>query len=370
MIGRLLALAVISLTLASTFIQSAQAQSSFNISLSGTAGVRSVDLGWTQSGSLVGNLRIRYKIGATSTNWSDFTAFTQISGGSSSYRFETSRISGNDWGTEIHFMVSRIYVVSGGGIVVSNPVSATPLPPKVSGLTVALSSSSEEELILSWDSVDDGPADKHYEFRMKTGGGTWGSWADTSSTAASHTVSGLTPRTVYTFQVRAAGGSVAGGGSNEVSAAPGGPAAPTDLTATEGNGEVTLDWTAPFGTIAKFQYRQRIDGSSTWGEWTDGPGNSISYTVSGLVNGTAYNFEVRAVNSLWPGVTSETVTVTPGPPAAPTGLTANYGNQSVTLEWTAPTGTTAAVTKYQFRQKAGGANFGAWSDGPWYGKHL
>ncbi len=53
-------------------------------------------------------------------------------------------------------------------------------------------------------------------------------------------------------------------------------------------------------------------------------------------------------------------------PAMPTGLSATAGNQQVTLSWTNPDD--ASISGYQYRQKAGTANWGAWTDVPGSGR--
>ena len=89
------------------------------------------------------------------------------------------------------------------------------------------------------------------------------------------------------------------------------PPAPTDLTATAGNEQVTLNWTAPsYLDITDYQYQQN-------GAWIDVPGSddeTTSYTVPSLINGTPYTFMVRARNDGTPGAQSETADATPGAP--------------------------------------------------------
>ncbi len=99
------------------------------------------------------------------------------------------------------------------------------------------------------------------------------------------------------------------------------PLKPAGLAGAAGNGSVTLSWTDPDNpTITKWQVRQKA-GSGEWGEWEDIAGSgagTTSHEVSGLTNGTAYQFEVRAVNGAGNGAGPDApVTATPVAPAAP-----------------------------------------------------
>ena len=104
------------------------------------------------------------------------------------------------------------------------------------------------------------------------------------------------------------------------------PAAPQNFTATPGDGQVALSWTAPAsdGGNAVTKYEVSNDNGINW---TDA-GLNTSHTFTGLTNGTAYTFKVRAVNSAGNG--SETsVTATPAAPA-PTqpGQLLTWGNNT------------------------------------------
>ncbi len=99
------------------------------------------------------------------------------------------------------------------------------------------------------------------------------------------------------------------------------PLKPAGLAGAAGSGSVTLSWTDPDNpTITKWQVRRKA-GSGEWGEWEDIPGSgagTTSHEVSGLTNGTAYQFEVRAVNGAGNGAGPDApVTATPVAPAAP-----------------------------------------------------
>ena len=79
-----------------------------------------------------------------------------------------------------------------------------------------------------------------------------------------------------------------------------------------------LSWTTPAdngSAIIRYEYRVREDGETSWDpDWTevaDSDASTTSYTVGDLTNGTAYTFEVRAVNSSGAG-TSAQVRAVPG----------------------------------------------------------
>ena len=91
------------------------------------------------------------------------------------------------------------------------------------------------------------------------------------------------------------------------------PGAPTNLTAVGGNGEVVLSWDAPAsdGGAAITDYEYRIDGRNPW----ISIGSTLTtHTVTGLVNGTAYTFEVRAVNAVGKSFAPNQVETTPEAP--------------------------------------------------------
>src|SRR5215469_2091929 len=152
-------------------------------------------------------------------------------------------------------------------------------------------------------------------------------------------VKGLTNGTTYCFVI--VRGQYPNVVSNIASATPAArPEAPTGLTATPGNSQVTLTWTAPAsdggspvsgynvfeGTTAD------LSGSAPLTTVTD-----TAVTVAGLTNGTTYFFWVTAVNGIGEGPPSNEVQAVPVTvPGAPTGLTATAANSQVTLSWSAP----------------------------------
>ena len=129
------------------------------------------------------------------------------------------------------------------------------------------------------------------------------------------------------------------------------PGAPTGLSASAGNGQVVLSWTAGGdggSAVTKHQVRQKADGGS-FGNWTDipdsapGGANASRYTVTELTNGTPYTFQVRAVNTLGGGAASNEASATPAEsatpetvPAAPDKPVLKPGDGKLAASWTEP----------------------------------
>ena len=101
-------------------------------------------------------------------------------------------------------------------------------------------------------------------------------------------------------------------------AAVGPPAAPTGLSATADNRRVALAWNAPASdaVISQHEYRYKTGGDypDFWKEIPySAPGgfNEDGFTVTGLSNGTAHTFQLRAVNSGGESGSVESTAVTP-----------------------------------------------------------
>jgi hypothetical protein len=121
------------------------------------------------------------------------------------------------------------------------------------------------------------------------------------------------------------------------------PLAPTIVTATPGDGTTTLTITAPSSDATITGYEYSIDGGATWLPLDTTGTATLTATVTGLTDGTAYSVEVRAVSSAGNGAASAASSVTPvGVPGAPN-LISGTGDARwpqdwwVTLTWSAPT---------------------------------
>ncbi len=105
---------------------------------------------------------------------------------------------------------------------------------------------------------------------------------------------------------------------------------------------------------------------------TPASGPSTTYTISITPRATAFTLTLAADSvtdtattpNMGPAEATSvtgTATATAAPPGAPTGLTAEAGDATVTLAWTAPGATGGAdITGYEYRVKAGTGEYGAW----------
>jgi hypothetical protein len=148
-------------------------------------------------------------------------------------------------------------------------------------------------------------------------------------------------------------------GSITVSYTTGPPASPTAVIGTAGNGTVNLAWTAPTdpgqSSISDYLVQYSSDGGSTWSGPVDMGSTDTSGTVSGLSNGTAYLFQVAAVNSIGTGAySSSSAPITPlGAPSAPSIALVTPQDGALGLSLTAPS-SGAPVTGYDYRVNGGG----------------
>ena len=183
-------------------------------------------------------------------------------------------------------------------------------------------------------------------------------WAKIPAAAAGnryHEVTGLTNDITYMFAVRAVNPSGDGPASTVTGVPMPVPAAPLNLSATPGDGQVELTWDDPEDdTITKYQYSTDYvingggmgnNGGASFTDIPDSDGSTTEYTVTGLTNGTTHTLAVRAVNAYGNGMvaTLDVVMV----PAAPK-LSAAPGDGQVVLSWDDPANPT--IGKYQLSQ--------------------
>jgi fibronectin type 3 domain-containing protein len=232
--------------------------------------------------------------------------------------------------------------LAGCGSYGANPKGGGTIPAAPTGLAAA---SANAQVNLTWNpsSSDSG----YYVKRSTTTGGPYTQIA--APFATNYSDNAVTNGTKYFYVVSAYNSYGQGPNSAEVNAipvAPPPPAAPTGLTATAGNAQVALTWSASTGATSYNLKRSTTSG----GPYTavSSP-TQTSYTNTGLTNGTTYYYVLSAVSASGESANSAQVSATPvapaTPPAAPTGLHATPGNAQVSLTWTATTGATSYHVK-------------------------
>jgi fibronectin type 3 domain-containing protein len=139
------------------------------------------------------------------------------------------------------------------------------------------------------------------------------------------------------------------------------PPAPSALSATPGDAQVTVSWAAVTGATSYNIYRSTIAGLQGS---KIGASSASLYIDTTAVNGTTYFYEVTADNSAGEGPRSaQSSGATPAapvtPPAAPTGVIASAGNAQVTVNWTGVTGVTSYTIYRSTSQGSQGAKLGS-----------
>ena len=206
------------------------------------------------------------------------------------------------------------------------------------GVTVPISSigltpnSGNGRVALRWNAPENtgGSAIIRYEYRAAESGGKFSAWMRVDPGERSATVRELTNGREYVFEVR--GVNALGYGPVETAMStpvksgpgpigPGGPGpvrrtvpdAPSNLLADGGDGAVTLSWDPPEddGGAEITDYEYRIDRRNPW---ISTGSTDTTHTLTGLVNGTEYVFEVRAVNRIGGSRASDRAEATPEAP--------------------------------------------------------
>lgn len=194
--------------------------------------------------------------------------------------------------------------------------------------------------VVEWTAPsNNGSAITAYEVRSSPGS------AFVSVANSPATLTGLTVGTPYSFSVRAI--NAAGTGDAGVSAAVvpiSVPGAPTAVSAVDGNAQATVQWTVPASTGGSPITGFAVTASAPV-VTANGAGSPL--TVTGLTNGTATTFTVRAINAAGQGPASAASnSVTPATvPSVPL-VRAIPGNSQAALSWALPFNGGSPVTGY------------------------
>ena len=286
--------------------------------------------------------------------------------------YETLSATGKDTvggltnGVTYTFEVRAVNKYGNGTGTESDPVTPVGAPPAGSELNAE---AGDGQVELSWSSRGSGGSNiTKWQYRMDSGSG-YGAWTDITGSDAdttSHTVTDLDNGISYTFQVRAVN-KLGDGDALESSAATPStvPPQPTSVTAERGDGEVTLTWTAgTSGDAGEADYSAPTTGwhvrmkadDGDYGDWmaiADSDADTTSYTATDLTNGSAYVFQVRAMNVMGNSEPTTSNAATPATtPSAPTVSVAD-GDGSAVVSWTAGDDGGSAVTSWHIQVSGG-----------------
>ena len=300
-----------------------------------------------------GNAQATVTFGTAAGNGSTITGYTVVSspgGVSATCASSPCIVTGLTNGTAYTFTVHATNAVGdGASSAPSNSVTpaTTPGAPTITAVTSGVSSAT---VTFTAPASNGGSPITGYTLTASPGG------LQAACTTSPCTINGLTNGTAYTFTLHAT--NVLGNGPESSASASATPAtvpgAPTIGSATGGNAQASVSFTAPASNGGA-----TITGYTV----TSAPGNiaascpSSPCVVSGLTNGTAYTFTVKANNSAGAGASSAASnSVTPATtPGAPTISTVTVTNSAATITFAAPASNGgSAIMNYTATASPGG----------------
>jgi hypothetical protein len=318
-----------------------------------TPGNRKATLSWhaplSDGGGPVQDYVIQYRPLGDST-WTPFADGVSTSLAAS--------VTGLTNGTSYQFRVAAQNIAGLGQW--SDPAGATPAVPPGAPL-VPTTQPGDSRVMVSWlaPSSDGGAAVTDYVIQSRQlGTSEWSTFPDGTSTSLAASVTGLTNGTSYQFRIAAQNAAGLGPWSDIVLEAPAiRPTVPRSVVGRPEDGEVVISWLPPVSNggaaITDYVIQYRRKGTAAWSVFPDAVSTVSSTPVTGLTNGTSYQFRVAARNAMGTSRWSSVVLVGAGVPTAPRLVVAAPASTQVTLSWKAPTYTgSAPITDYrvQYRQ--------------------
>ncbi|MEW1954755.1 DUF4082 domain-containing protein [Terrabacter sp. NPDC080008] len=321
--------------------------------VSATAGDKQATVSWTapsNGGSAITSYTVTPYAGTTALTPTTVTGSPPAT---------TTTVTGLTNGTAYTFKVSATNAVGTGPASAASSAVTPSGPTAPAAPTNVSATAGDKQATVTWTAPSSGGS-AITSYTVTPYAGTTALTPTTvsgSPPGTTTTVTGLTNGTAYTFKVSATNAIGTGpdsAASNSVTpSGPSAPAAPTNVTATAGDKQATVTWTAPSdggSAITSYTVTPYAGATALTPTTVSGSPPATTTTVTGLTNGTAYTFKVSATNAIGTGPDSAASSaVTPsGPtaPAAPTNVSATAGDKQATVTWTAPSDGGSAITSY------------------------
>ncbi len=305
--------------------------------LSASAGLV-VNLSWSAVTNATG-----YVVKRSTTTGGPYTALTPNPTGTT---FADSAVTA---GTTYFYVVSATSTGHEGPN--STQVSATPPLPPAAPTNLA-DTAGNGQVALSWTAS--AGASSYTVKRSTVAGGPYTALTP-NPTGTTFTDSTVTNGTTYFYVVSATNAAGEGGNSNETSGMPS-LTAPTGFSATGGNAQVSLAWSAVTNATGYVVKRSTTSGGPYTPLAASPTGTTL--TDSTVTNGTTYYYVVAATSSEHEGPNSAQASATPTAvvaPAAPSNLAATVttGSQA-NLTWT---DNSSNETGFRIERKVGAGSY-------------
>ncbi len=227
-------------------------------------------------------------------------------------------------GTTYYYVVTASNGTCGSGN--SNEASASPACTPPAAITNLAATPGDGSVSLTWTA----PATAiSYQILRSTTSGSGYTLAGSKGTTG-FTDTNVVNGTTYYYVVTTSNGSCSSSNSNQATVTPAcvPPVAPTGVTPTPGNGQISLAWTAPAGATL-YRVSRNTTGTGTFPQIATP--TATSYLDTPLTNGTTYYYVVAASNGSCWSANSAVASGTPicTPPPVPGAITATPGDAQV-----------------------------------------
>jgi titin len=325
-------------------------------------------------------------IGNISVSWT--APINNVGAATSSYTLQYMLSGSGNW-TTILGIVDTNRVIQGLAnastydirVAAVNSLGTGPYSSSVLGMTFAPPKSPTDlqgtrgntQVSLKWTAPNNNGGTPITGYLVERSTSSSGQWTQTltGSTEASFVVTGLTNGILYDFRV--SGVNIVGTGtpSTTLSVTPSTIPGPSVITssASYSNQQSLVKWAEPVNTGGApiLSYNLQYSSTGSTGSWLPTTpysfsASTISYTFTGLTNGTRYYFQVQAVNlnGLGPysAQTSNSTAIPATTPDPPINLSTTAGINSISVSWNPPVNNGGAIiSSYTLQYRTGAGNW-------------